>query len=376
MSKLKVLTVIGTRPEAIKLAPVLLELQRRVSTFSSFVCATGQHREMVDQVLPAFGIQPDHDLGLMLPEQTLAQITARAVDGLNALIERENPHLVLVQGDTTTAFCGALAAYYNKKTVAHVEAGLRTGNRFAPFPEEINRRLISSLTNYHFAPTDGAKAALLAEGVSASSIFVTGNTVIDALFCVRDFVRSNQPDLPNGLAQELDGNQVVLVTGHRRESFGKGFENICGAIREIADAFSNVLFIYAVHLNPNVREPVNRILGGHTRIRLIEPQPYLSFVWLMDRASILLTDSGGVQEEAPSLGKPVLVMRETTERPEGVAAGNARLVGVRKEGIAGELIRLLEDPEERAAMGAISNPYGDGRAAVRIADVLNRARLV
>jgi UDP-N-acetylglucosamine 2-epimerase len=376
MRGLKVLTVIGTRPEAIKLAPVLLEFRRRPAQFRSFVCATGQHRQMLDQVLPVFDIQADHDLGLMLPRQSLAQITARAVEGLNKIIEQESPDVVLVQGDTTTAFCGALAAYYHKKKVAHVEAGLRTGNRFAPFPEEINRRLISSLTDYHFAPTDGAKAALLAEGVSASSVFVTGNTVIDALFWVRDRVRSRQPDLPYGLAQELDGNQVVLVTGHRRESFGKGFENICGAIREIADAFSNVLFIYAVHLNPHVREPVNRILGGHKRIRLIEPQPYLSFVWLMDRATILLTDSGGVQEEAPSLGKPVLVMRETTERPEGVAAGNARLVGVRKEGIAAELIRLLEDAKERAAMGSTSNPYGDGRAAMRIADALHRVRLI
>ncbi len=320
MRGLKVLTVIGTRPEAIKLAPVLLEFRRRPAQFRSFVCATGQHRQMLDQVLPVFDIQADHDLGLMLPRQSLAQITARAVEGLNKIIEQESPDVVLVQGDTTTAFCGALAAYYHKKKVAHVEAGLRTGNRFAPFPEEINRRLISSLTDYHFAPTDRAKAALLAEGVSASSIFVTGNTVIDALFWVRDRVRSRQPDLPYGLAQELDGNQVVLVTGHRR--------------------------------------------------------PYLSFVWLMDRATILLTDSGGVQEEAPSLGKPVLVMRETTERPEGVAAGNARLVGVRKEGIAAELIRLLEDPEERAEMGSTSNPYGDGRAAMRIADALHRVRLI
>lgn len=372
MPALKVLTVIGTRPEAIKLAPVVLEFRRRGSAFSCFVCATGQHREMVDQILPIFGIQPDHDLGLMVPAQSLAQITARAVEGLNAIIERESPDVVLVQGDTTTAFCGALAAYYHKKKVGHVEAGLRTGDRFAPYPEEINRRLISSLTDYHFAPTEGAKAALLAEGNSASTIFVTGNTVIDALMWVRERVRRERPDLPAGLAEELNGRQFVLITGHRRESFGKGFENICAAIREAADTFSDVLFVYAVHLNPNVREPVNRLLGGHKRIRLIEPQAYFAFVWLMDQASIILTDSGGIQEEAPSLGKPVLVMRRTTERPEGVVAGNARLVGVSRDTIADALGRLLKNPEERAAMAATSNPYGDGFAANRIADVLSR----
>jgi UDP-N-acetylglucosamine 2-epimerase (non-hydrolysing) len=372
MAKIKILTIVGTRPEAIKLAPVVLEFRQRGSAFSCFVCATGQHREMVDQVLPVFGIQPDHDLGLMLPAQSLAQITARAVEGLNAIIERESPDVVVVQGDTTTAFCGALAAYYHKKKVAHVEAGLRTGDRFAPYPEEINRRLISSLTDYHFAPTEGAKAALLAEGNSATSIFVTGNTVIDALMWVRELVRRERPDLPAGLANELYGRQFVLITGHRRESFGKGFENICAAIREAADTLPDVLFVYAVHLNPNVREPVNRLLGGHKRIRLIEPQAYLAFVWLMDQASLILTDSGGVQEEAPSLGKPVLVMRRTTERPEGVAAGNARLVGVTRDTIAEELIRLLSNAEARSAMAATSNPYGDGFAAKRIADVLSR----
>jgi UDP-N-acetylglucosamine 2-epimerase (non-hydrolysing) len=370
---LKILTVIGTRPEAIKLAPVVLELKRRPGEFLSRVCATAQHREMLDQVLSVFGIVPDHDLDLMSHAQSLAQITARAVEGLNQIIARENPDVVLVQGDTTTAFCGALAAYYQKKKVGHVEAGLRTGNKFAPFPEEINRRLVGALTDYHFAPTDHARAALLAEGVLSSSVFVTGNTVIDALLWVRERVHREAPDLPAGLAEAIDGNQVILVTGHRRESFGDGFENICGAIREVADASPNVLFIYPVHLNPNVQEPVNRILGGHARIRLIEPQPYLPFVWLMDRATIVLTDSGGVQEEAPSLGKPVLVMRETTERPEGIAAGNARLVGVQKGKIVGELLRLLNHPEERMAMAAARNPYGDGHAAGRIVEALLHA---
>jgi UDP-N-acetylglucosamine 2-epimerase (non-hydrolysing) len=368
----KVLVIFGTRPEAIKLAPVVLELKRRSNDFYCLVCATGQHREMLDDVLTVFNIVPDCDLNLMSPNQSLAQITARAVEGLDRVVSGADPDVVLVQGDTTTAFCGALAAYYHKKKVGHVEAGLRTGDRFAPYPEEINRRLISSLTDYHFAPTEGAKAALLKEGNSDSSIFVTGNTVIDALMWVRERVRRQQPELPFGLADELDGNQVVLVTGHRRESFGKGFENICGAIRETADAFSKVLFVYAVHLNPNVREPVNRVLGGHARIRLIEPQPYLPFVWLMDRASIVLTDSGGVQEEAPSLGKPVLVMREKTERPEGVTIGNARLVGANREKIVKELLRLLKDAEERAMMATPRNPYGDGQAAGRIADILLR----
>ena len=367
---LKILTVIGTRPEAIKLAPVVLELKRRPTEFLCLVCATGQHRELLDQVLSVFGIVPDHDLDLMSHGQSLAQITARAVEGLDRIIALENPDVVLVQGDTTTAFCGALAAYYQKKKVGHVEAGLRTGNKFAPFPEEINRRLVGALTDYHFAPTDHARAALLSEGVLSSSVFVTGNTVIDALLWVRERVHREVPGLPAGLVKAIGGNQVILVTGHRRESFGDGFENICAAIREVADASPNVLFIYPVHLNPNVQEPVNRILGGHARIRLIEPQAYLPFVWLMDRASIVLTDSGGVQEEAPSLGKPVLVMRETTERPEGIAAGNARLVGVQKEKIAGELLRLLNHPEERLAMAAARNPYGDGHAAGRIAETL------
>ncbi|MCX6926165.1 MAG: UDP-N-acetylglucosamine 2-epimerase (non-hydrolyzing) [Verrucomicrobia bacterium] len=370
MKQIKVLTIVGTRPEAIKLAPVVKELALRASEFRSIVCATGQHREMLDQVLSVFQIVPDHDLNLMSPGQSLSQITARAIEALNPVMARELPDVVLVQGDTTTAFCGALVAYYHKRKVGHVEAGLRTGDKFAPFPEEINRRLVAPITDYHFAPTDHARAALLGEGVSAASVFVTGNTVIDALLWVREQVNRELPALPNGLASTLDGRPMVLVTGHRRESFGEGFENICHAIREVADASPDVLFVYPMHLNPSVREPVNRILGGHERILLIEPLGYLSFVWLMDRATVVLTDSGGVQEEAPSLGKPVLVMRETTERPEGIAAGNARLVGVKRENIASGLLQLLRNPTERTAMTAVGNPYGDGKAAVRIVDVL------
>lgn len=299
---------------------------------------------MQDQALDFFGIVPDYNLGIMLPGQTLAQVTARATEGLDGIISRWKPDIVLVQGDTTTAFCGALVAHYHRICVGHVEAGLRTGNKFAPFPEESNRQLISRLADHHFAPTENARKALLVEGVPESSVHLTGNTVVDALLWAREKVREKRPALPDGLAEALDGGQVVLVTGHRRESFGEGFENICTAIREIADAMEDVVFVYPVHLNPNVREPVHRILGGHRRIHLVEPLGYAPFIWLMDQSSIVLTDSGGIQEEAPSLDKPVLVMRETTERPEGVEAGNARVIGVRKDKIVEELERLLRDP--------------------------------
>ncbi len=362
----------GTRPEAIKLAPVVLELERRSELFVSRVCVTAQHREMLDQPLAFFEIKPDYDLNIMSPGQTLAQITARAMEGFDHVFAQDKPELILTQGDTTTSFCGALAGYYHRIPVGHIEAGLRTGNKYAPFPEEINRRLVGQISDWHFAPTEYARQALLREGVPESSVFVTGNTVIDALFWVRERVRVVRPKFPDGLIESLEGHQVILVTGHRRESFGRGFENISHAIREVADAFPNVVFVYPVHLNPNVREPVHRILGGHPRIHLIEPLTYSAFVWLMDLATIVLTDSGGVQEEAPSLGKPVLVMRETTERPEGIAAGNARLVGVCKERIVDELMKLLSNPEERASMTAVSNPYGDGLAARRIVDVLAR----
>ena len=373
MGRRRILIILGTRPEAIKLAPVIVELGRRPDRFVSRVCATAQHREMLDQALSLFGIRPDYDLDIMAPGQTLAQVTGRAVEGLDRVIAKESPDVVLVQGDTTTAFCGALAAYYHQVRVGHVEAGLRTGDKHAPFPEEINRRLIGQLADYHFAPTERAMEALLAEGVAASAVFVTGNTVIDALLWVRGRVREVQPELPDSLVEMLNGRRVILVTGHRRESFGEGFESICDAIREVADAFPEVAFVYPVHLNPNVREPVNRILGGHPRIHLIEPLSYAPFVWLMDRATIVLTDSGGVQEEAPSLGKPVLVMRETTERLEGLEAGNARLVGVRRERIVEALVGLLISPEERETMTQPRNPYGDGKSAEKIVSILARS---
>ncbi|UCC65160.1 MAG: UDP-N-acetylglucosamine 2-epimerase (non-hydrolyzing) [Anaerolineae bacterium] len=370
IAKRKILTVIGTRPEAIKLAPVVGELERWVDHFVSRVCVTAQHRQMLDQVLALFGIEPDHDLDIMALGQSLAQVVARAVEGLDQVIAEEQPDVVLVQGDTTTAFCGALAAYYHQVKVGHVEAGLRTDNKYAPFPEEINRRLVGQLADYHFAPTERAKEALISEGVAPGNVFVTGNTVIDSLLWVRERVQNEWPELPDGLAEAVEGRQVILVTGHRRESFGEGVKQICHAICEVADAFPDVVFVYPVHPNPNVHEPVHRILGGHERIHLVEPLPYELFVWLMDRATIVLTDSGGVQEEAPSLGKPVLVMREITERTEGIAAGNACLVGVRKDGIVNGLTQLLCHPEQRIAMSTNRNPYGDGKAAARIVEIL------
>ncbi len=366
----KILTVIGTRPEAIKLCPLVLELKSRPDQFESIVCLTGQHREMLDQVMETFGIKAEFDLNIMSPGQSLAQVTARATTGLDEVIGQAKPDVVIVQGDTTTAFCGALAGFYHQVPVAHVEAGLRTGNKKAPFPEEANRCLIGQLAEWHFPPTQMSQQALLNEGVPSERAIVTGNTVIDALLWIRDRVEQNTPALPEGLEAWLDGKLVVLVTGHRRESFGGGFENLCSAIREVADAHDNVGFVYPMHLNPNVREPVSRILGEHERIKLIEPLSYEPFVWLMNRSTIVLTDSGGVQEEAPSLGKPVLVMRETTERPEGVEAGNAKLVGVDKQLIMSELNTLLSDEAARQAMADIRNPYGDGTASKQICDVL------
>ena len=372
-AKHKVLTVIGTRPEAIKLAPVLTELGRRADFFVSVVCSTGQHRELLDQALRTFDISADYNLGVMAANQSLSQVTSRIIDGLDSVVKRDSPDVILVQGDTTTAFCAALVAYYHQVRVGHVEAGLRTRMKYAPFPEEMNRCLIGQLADLHFAPTTGARDALLREGISPSSIYVTGNTAVDALYWIRDRVRTETPSLPPGLSEFVDGKLLVLVTGHRRESFGPGFEAICGAIHDVADAFPGAAFVYPVHLNPNVREPVNRVLGGHPRIRLIEPLSYAPFVWLLDKASVVLTDCGGVQEEAPCLGKPVLVMREHTERPEGVAAGNARLVGANRLTIVSALTELLSQPDRREAMSQVNNPYGDGKAACRIADILIEA---
>jgi UDP-N-acetylglucosamine 2-epimerase (non-hydrolysing) len=365
----KVSVIFGTRPEAIKLAPVILALKND-PRFSCQVCVTAQHREMLDQVLGAFGIKPDVDLDLMEPNQTLAGLTARVVEAVDRYLAKSTPDLVLVQGDTTTTFCAALVAFYHHIPVGHVEAGLRTGNLDSPWPEEANRVLATRLTTLHFAPTELNKQNLLKDRVAPEQIFVTGNTVIDALFLARDIVKEHPPAIP-GLPEALataNGPRVVLITGHRRENFGPGFEAICKAIAELARRFPETAFVYPVHLNPNVRKPVNQILrgAGTSNIHLIEPLPYLPFVAMMNRASVILSDSGGVQEEAPSLGKPVLVMRDTTERPEAVIAGTVKLVGTDEGKIVEETSKLLTDKAAYDEVARAHNPYGDGKATGRI----------
>lgn len=369
---MRILVVFGTRPEAIKMAPVILTLRRRLPAGMVDVCATAQHRHMLDQVLDVFGITPDTDLDIMRPSQSLTGVTTGVLAGMEQVLQERAPDLVLVQGDTTTAFAAALAAFYARIPVGHVEAGLRTGDVFAPWPEEMNRRLVGSLATHHFPPTPRARDNLLAEGIDPGTMLVTGNTVIDALLLVRDRLHTDQAH-----AAQVDGRlpalgparPLVLVTGHRRENFGSGFESICKALRRISQA-RDVDLVYPVHLNPNVLEPVKRILGGRPNIHLIEPLDYVAFVRLMTRASVIVTDSGGVQEEAPSLGVPVLVMREKTERPEAVEAGAVRLVGADEERIVEETLRLLDDAGHHKAMARAVNPYGDGRAAARIADFL------
>ena len=364
----KITVIFGTRPEAIKLAPVVLALKAD-PRFECDVCVTAQHRQMLDQVLVAFGISPDADLDLMVPDQTLAGLTARAVEAVDRHLAKAKPGLVLVQGDTTTTFCSALAAFYHHIPVGHVEAGLRTGNLESPWPEEANRILTTRITRLHFAPTESNRANLLREGVPDDRIVVTGNTVIDALFLALDIVRRNPPEVP-GLpkALVLGSSPLVLITGHRRENFGAGFDSICKAIAELAARFPDTAFVYPVHLNPNVRRPVDEILrsAGTDNVYLIEPLPYLPFVAMMNRSTVILSDSGGVQEEAPSLGKPVLVMRDTTERPEAVTAGTVKLIGTDQRAIVEETSTLLTDKAAYDAMARAMNPYGDGKATGRI----------
>ena len=363
----KVLIAFGTRPEAIKMAPVV-EAFRQDGSMDVVVAVTAQHREMLDQVLELFGIVPDEDLDLMRPGQSLSDLFARILTGMSELIARHRPDIVLVHGDTSTTLATALAAFYNKVQVGHVEAGLRTGDIWAPWPEEANRCLTTPLSSVHFAPTQRSLENLLAEGVSAERIEVTGNTVIDALLEVVERIEQD-PALEARLSEQfpfLDGDRrLVLVTGHRRENFGAGFEQICYALKALAER-GDVQVLYPVHLNPNVQEPVNRLLAGVDNVILIEPQDYLPFVYLMSRASLIITDSGGVQEEAPSLGKPVLVMRDTTERPEAVDAGTVRLVGTNAKQIVTEATRLLDDAGAYAEMSRAHNPYGDGLASSRI----------
>jgi UDP-N-acetylglucosamine 2-epimerase (non-hydrolysing) len=360
--------VFGTRPEAIKLCPVLLHLRSRPTEFEPRVCVTGQHRHMLDQVLAVFDVRPDHDLDLMLPGQTLFQSTSRILAGLEAVLKAEQPDIVLVQGDTTTTLCGALAAFYARVPIGHVEAGLRTGDMAQPFPEEMNRVLAGRLARLHFAATDGAAQNLIAEGIDKASVTVTGNSGIDAVLFVRDGLESGA--LAADSLPVLDpSRKLIVVTAHRRESFGDGFEQICAALARLA-ARPDVQIVYPVHRNPNVQEPVNRILAGLPNVVLLEPLEYVPFVDLMRKAYLLITDSGGIQEEGPSLGKPVLVMREKTERPEAVQAGTVKLVGAVEEAIVSAAVRLLENPKEYQALARVHNPYGDGCASGRIADAI------
>lgn len=381
MKKKKIAIVVGTRPEAIKMAPVCFALAGS-SGFLPVLVSTGQHREMLDQALSAFGLSPQHDLALMRPNQSLPELTARVLEAMTAWLAAEQPAAVLVQGDTTTSLSAALASFYARIPLGHVEAGLRTYNLEAPWPEEMNRRLTDPISRWCFAPTEIARENLLRENIAGERVTVTGNTVVDALLWMREKQRSATEDpvhkalglgVAGPFAEAHFGSaprRWLLVTGHRRESFGQGFENICLALQQLVERHADLGVLYPVHLNPNVQQPVRRILGYHPRVALIPPLAYEDFVWCMDRCHFIISDSGGVQEEAPSLGKPVLVMRETTERPEGVAAGTCTLVGTDPERILAESHRLLTDPAEYARRSALKNPYGDGDAAERIVRIL------
>jgi len=365
--QLRVLNVVGTRPEAIKMAPLISELQSRGESFLPITCITAQHRDLLDQVLDVFGIEPDYDLDLMQDGQSLTDLMCRVLSGLDRVIAESKPDIILAQGDTSTTFIGCLAGSLHRIKVGHVEAGLRSHDKSAPFPEEINRRMASVVADWHFAPTEHAKENLLREQIPGDDILVAGNTVIDALLTVsRQSIDENRPPF-----DQLDQNKrLIVVTAHRRESFGPAFEGICRALAQIAERNKDVELVYPVHPNPNVQEPVHRILGDMENIHLIAPLGYFDFVHLLKRAYLTLTDSGGVQEEAPSLGTPVLVMRDTTERPEGVEAGNAKLVGTDMNRIVSEVQELLDNTRVHEAMSTPANPYGDGRSAQRIVDFI------
>ena len=369
----KVLLVFGTRPEAIKMAPLALKLQHYSQDFETKVCVTGQHRQMLDQVLELFSLKPDFDLNLMKPGQTLSDVTSGVLKGLEQVFEQWLPDVILVHGDTATTFAASLAAYYHKIKVGHVEAGLRTGDLYSPWPEEANRQLTGVLANYHFAPTQSSYDNLIKENVNPATIVVTGNTVIDALLQVKQKVEQDQT-LVEQFQQQFSfleqEKKLILVTGHRRENFGQGFLNICQALANLAKKYPDIQIVYPVHLNPNVQQPVNALLADIDNVYLIAPQDYLPFVYLMNRSYLILTDSGGIQEEAPSLGKPVLVMRDTTERPEAVQAGTVRLVGTEIAAIEQSVAELLENPDVYAEMAAAHNPYGDGTACQQIIQFL------
>jgi len=376
----KILSIFGTRPEAIKLAPVIRELSNNDRKFKSIVCVTAQHREMLDQVLCIFEIKPDYDLAIMKKNQNLFEITTSALTGLQEVMQRETPDLVLVQGDTTTAFVAALAAFYLKIPIGHVEAGLRTHQKYSPFPEEKNRHLLSVLADYHFAPTEWAKSNLLREGIPQENIWVTGNTVIDALLSIKGKQEGESARIywlsyfkeKYNLSLHNNTQKILLVTGHRRENFGKALENICHALKEIAYKRKDITIVYPVHLNPNVQQPVRSMIDEQPNIRLTEPLDYEPFIFLMSHSYLILTDSGGIQEEAPSLGKPVLVMRNTTERPEGIEAGTTRLVGTEKDAIENGVEELLENQTLYDSMAHAQNPYGDGLASQKIVAIIHR----
>ena len=380
----RVMLVFGTRPEAIKMAPLVKEFQKHSNDFKTIVCVTGQHREMLDQVLDIFDIKPDYDLNIMKQGQDLYDVTSRVLVGMRDVLKEAQPDVVLVHGDTTTSTASALAAFYQQIPVGHVEAGLRTHNIYSPWPEEMNRLITGRIATYHFAPTPLSRDNLLKENVAESAIIVTGNTVIDALYWVVDKIKNDeqlQGDLNNILykagydtARLLDGRKLVLITGHRRENFGDGFINMCTAIKDLTQKYPEVDFVYPMHLNPNVRKPIHEVFGEDLsnlgNMFFIEPLEYLSFVYLMEKSTIVLTDSGGIQEEAPGLGKPVLVMRDTTERPEALSAGTVKLVGTDYDKIVGEVSELLDDAIAYEKMSHAVNPYGDGLACGRIVEEL------
>jgi len=370
----KILLVFGTRPEAIKMCPLVKEFQKYPNDFETVVCVTGQHREMLDQVLEIFGVKPDFDLNIMKLGQDLYDVTARVLTGMRDVLDAVKPDVVLVHGDTTTSMAAALAAFYRQIPVGHVEAGLRTHNLYSPWPEEMNRQVTGRIAEYDFAPTPLSRQNLLDEGVPEERITVTGNTVIDALHWVVENVlaKGYQPKDPSVASLLQDDRRKVLITGHRRENFGEGFISMCTAIRDLARKYPEVDFVYPMHLNPNVRKPIRQVFGDHPaeNLHFIEPLDYLDFVYLMSRSYIVLTDSGGIQEEAPGLGKPVLVMRDTTERPEALEAGTVKLVGTDYERIVTEVSNLLDDPACYQAMSHAVNPYGDGKACPRIVEKL------
>ena len=373
--KKKILILFGTRPEAIKMAPVIKEFNKNPDHFELRICVTAQHREMLDQVLDFFDIYPHYDLNLMKPNQNLFELTSNIISGLKPILDEFNPDYVFVHGDTTTTMGGSIASFYNGSKICHVEAGLRTYNKSSPFPEEMNRQITSRLSDIHFAPTETSKSNLINENICDQNIIVTGNTVIDALLDSVNRVKKYPSKFILDFSKKIRNKEMILVTGHRRENHGDGFINICNALKKIALDDINRVIVYPVHLNPKVQKPVNEILSGINNIILMEPLPYKDFVWMMNRAKIIITDSGGVQEEAPSLGKPVLVMRNTTERPEAVKAGTVVLVGTDTNLIVKETLSLINDKNRFESMSKLHNPYGDGRASIRIVDYISKIQI-